>query len=357
MQTVLRFVAIAACLTVEQQSASAQDKPRLLAIDGFMSKGVFTELDPEQMKRRLSRADIERLHLDGNSTGIDNILGLMARSEKMHSRIAEPLEVRGEIPVTLPPNATGSEAYTTCFYAFNLNGLALAGSGDSLILIRPETRPEAPRTERKWNRDEILPIRLFRLGYLRSDLVLAQYKDKLGTRAGRAILEAKSNTVIIADKAASLEKLQRYIDAEALESMGLPAGAGRTPADRLRLPSLGAIASTANIHFYLMAFARVSQIPMRASKTARTFDRHYREADVWMGETDYRALESEYNRVNEYSQLALRNNGQNWPVPPDERTLTPAEQNKLDIHFGVVSPDPANAAPAKSKTKKSTRRR
>ena len=39
----------------------------------------------------------------------------------------------------------------------------------SLILIRPETRPEAPRPERKWNREQILPIRLFRLGYLRSD--------------------------------------------------------------------------------------------------------------------------------------------------------------------------------------------
>ena len=300
MRTVHCFVAIAAWLTVAQQSAFAQDKPRLLAIDGFMSKGAFVGLDPEQINRRLSLADIERLHFDGNATGIEDILGLMARSEKMRSRIAEPLEVRGEIPVTLPPNATGSEAYTTCFYAFNLNGLALAGSGDSLILIRPETRAEAPRTERKWNRDQILPIRFFRLGYLRSDLVLAQYKDKLGTRAGRAILEAKSNTVIIADKAASLEKLQRYIDAESLESMGVPAGAGRTPADGLRPPSLGAIASTASIHFYLMAFARVGRIPMRGSKTARTFDRHYREADVWMGETGYRALELEFNRVNEY---------------------------------------------------------
>ena len=31
--------------------------------------------------------------------------------------------MRGEIPVTLPPNTTGNEAYTSCFYAFNLNGL------------------------------------------------------------------------------------------------------------------------------------------------------------------------------------------------------------------------------------------
>jgi hypothetical protein len=235
--------------------------------------------------------------------------------------------------------------------------LAVAGSGDSLILIRPETKPNPPRLDRKWNRDQILPIRLFRLGYLKSDLILAQYKDKLGTRAGRAILEPKSNTVIIADKATSFEKLQSYIDAEALESMGLPAGAGRTPADGLRPPSLGAIAGRANIHFYLMAFARVSQIPTRSVKIERAFDRYYREADVWMNESGYRALETEYNRVNEYFELALKNNGQNWPVPPDERTLTPAEQNRLDIHFGVISAEPAGAAPAKSKTKKGSRKR
>ena len=195
-----RGLVIAAWLTVAQIGLG-EGKPRLLAIDGFMSKGVFTGLDPEQMNRRFTLANIGTLHFDGNSTGIEEILGLMASFEKMRFGIAEPLEVRGEIPVTLPPNTTGSEAYTTCFYAFNHNGLAVAGSGDSLILIRPETRPEAPRTERKWNPEQILPIRLFRLGYLRSDPILAQYKDKLGTKLGRAILEAKSNTVIVADKA------------------------------------------------------------------------------------------------------------------------------------------------------------
>ena len=104
----------------------------------------------------------------------------MARSEKMRHRVEEPLEVRGEIPLTLPPNTTGSEAYTTCFYAFTLNGLAVAGSSDSLILIRPETRPKAPKLDRKWNRDQILPIRLFRLGYLNSDLVLRSIRTSLG---------------------------------------------------------------------------------------------------------------------------------------------------------------------------------
>ena len=103
-----------------------------------MVKGVFTELDPNQMSRRLSLADIERLHFDGNATGIEEILNLMARSEKMRSRIDEPLEVRGEIPLTLPLNTTGNEAYTACFYAFNLNGLVVAGRGDTLVLSVPK---------------------------------------------------------------------------------------------------------------------------------------------------------------------------------------------------------------------------
>ena len=50
--------------------------------------------------------------------------------------------------------------------------------------------------------------------------------------------------MIVADKASSLEKLQRYIDAEVLEAMGLPAAAGHTAADGLRPPSPGAIATS-----------------------------------------------------------------------------------------------------------------
>ena len=83
-----------------------------------------------------------------------------------------------------PPIRLGNEAYTTCFYAFNSNGLVLAGSGDELILIRPETRANLTRPERPWNKDQVLPIQLFRLGYLKSDLILAQYRDKLGTKGG-----------------------------------------------------------------------------------------------------------------------------------------------------------------------------
>jgi hypothetical protein len=359
MRTILCFVVAAACLTLLPKPAPGQDKPKLLSINGFMFKGVFSELDPEQARRRLSLADLENLHFDGKSTDLNNILNLMARTEKMNARIDEPLEVRGEIPLTLPPNTTGNEAYTTCFYAFNLNGLVVAGSGDQLLLIRPETRREAPLLERTWNRENVLPIRLFRLGYLRSDPILVQYKDKLGTKAGRAILESKSNMVIVADKASSLEKLERYIDAETLEAMGVPASSGRTPADGLRPPTLGAIATRDHLHFYLMAFARMSRIAMSGSKQNRVFDRHYPEADVWIGEQGYRALENEYERINEYFQLARTSGGQDWPVPKDERTLSPAEQNRLEIHFGVISADPpaAPAAKSKSKARKNARKR
>ena len=205
----------------------------------------------------------------------------------------------------------------------------------------------------------MLPIRLFRLGYLRSDPILAQYKDKLGTKAGRAILETRSNMVIVADKASSLEKLQRYIDAEALEAMGVPAAAGRTPADGLRPPSLGAIAARDHLHFYLMAFARMSRIAMSGSKQNGVFDRHYPEADVWIGEPGYRSLENEFKRINEFFQLARTTRGQDWPVPSDERTLSPAEQSRLEIHFGVINPDPpaAPAAKSRSKARKNARKR
>jgi hypothetical protein len=357
MRTILRFLVATACLGLVPRPAFGQDKPKLLEINGFMIKGVFTELDPDQTKRRLALAEIEKLHFDGRSTAIEDILKLMARSEKLRSRVEEPLEVRGEIPVTLPPNATGNEAYTTCFYAFNLNGLLVGGSGEELVLMRTGRNLKAPPLERAWNPQQILPIRLFRLGYLKPDMILAQYRDKLGTRAGRAILETKSNVVIVCDKAASLEKLERYIDAEVLQAMGVPAAAGHTAAEGLQPPSLGAIAARANIHFYLMTFARVSQLPISGSKLEGAFIKHYPEADVWLGEGSYRALEREYRRVDQYFQLARKSGGQDWPVPADERTLSPAEQNRLEIHFGVITPDPANPPPAKTKAKKNARKR
>jgi hypothetical protein len=354
-RTFLQFVAIAACLTSAQRPAFAQEKPKLLEINGFMFKGVFTELDAEQMKRRLSLADLEKSHFNGKATEIEKILGFMAKSEKMRSRVDEPLEVRGEIPVTLPPNSMGNEAYTACFYAFTLNGLVLGGSGDELILIRPETRRNLPRPERPWNRERVLPIQLFRLGYLKSDPILAQYRDKLGTKAGRAILDVRSNVVIVADTAASLEKLQRYIDAEAVEAMGVSAVAGHAPGDALRPPSLGAIAARENIHFYLMTFARMSQIPMSGSEEQGVSDKYYPEADLWIGARGYRVLESEYKRINEFVQHARQTGGEEWPVPDGERTLSLARQKKLSIHFGVVTPEPGQPKPAK--TKKPARRR
>ena len=223
--------------------AFAQDKPKLLAIDGFMFKGVFTELDPEQMKRRLSLAEIDRLHFDGKSTAIEEILKLMATVREAARPGRRAARGARRDPRHAAAQHDGQRGVHDVLLCVQSQRIDRGRQRRSLVLIRPETRPEAPRLERTWNREQILPIRLFRLGYLRSDLILAQYQDKLGTRAGRAILEAKSNVVIVADKAASLEKLARYIDAEALQSMGVPAAAGHTAAEGLRPPSLGAIAS------------------------------------------------------------------------------------------------------------------
>ena len=91
MRTISSIVMAAACLWLAPERATAQDKPRLLEIGGFMVKGALTELDPQECKRRLSLAELERLHLDGTSTAIDEILNLMARTEKIRARIEEPL--------------------------------------------------------------------------------------------------------------------------------------------------------------------------------------------------------------------------------------------------------------------------
>ena len=173
----------------------------------------------------------------------------------------------------------------------------------------------------------MLPIQLFRLGYLKSDPILAQYRDKLGTRAGRAILEAKSNVVIVADTASSLEKLQRYIDTETLEAMGVSAAEGHAPGDALRPPSLGAIAARENIHFYLMTFARMSRIPMSGSEEQGVSDKYYPGSQpLDRARGDRGRLESEYKRINEFVQQARQTGGEEWPVPDGERTLSPAQQ-------------------------------
>ena len=75
-----------------------------------------------------------------------------------------------------------------------------------------------------------------------------------------------------------------------------------------------------------------------------------------MGERGYRALESEYKRINEYFQLARKTSGQDWPMPDDERTLSPAEQNKLEIHFGVITPDP-DRRPRENENQENARKR
>jgi hypothetical protein len=314
-----------------------------------MAKGVFTELDAELVKHRLSLREIEDSHFDGKTTDINDVLGLMARYEKLRPRVDEPLLVRGEIPVSLPPNTTGDEAYTTCFYALGFNGLVLAGSGDELVLVRPETRPALSRPERPWNPDQVLSTQLFRLGYLKPDPVMKQYRDKLGTTAGRAVLERKSNILLVTDRAEALDRLRNHVDAEILEAMGVPASEGQAPGEDPRPPSLGAIASRETVHFYLIAFARRSRIPLAASEGKGVLARRYPEADLWTNERGYRALEHEFKRVDEFVKLARQTHGQGWDEPNPERTLSPGEQKRLTIRFGVIAPQHGTGNVTKSK--------
>ena len=109
MRSTLRFVAAAACLCVAPAPAFAQDKPKLLAVDGFMFKGVFTELEPEQMKRRPAGRDRQASFRRPGNANRGNPEIHAPTSEKMRGRVDEPLEVRGEIPVTLPPNTMGND--------------------------------------------------------------------------------------------------------------------------------------------------------------------------------------------------------------------------------------------------------
>ena len=179
----------------------------------------------------------------------------MAKFEKLDTKIAEPTVVRGVIPIFLPPNTMGDEAYTTCFSAFANNGLDLAATDGVLELVRPETRPGRPQPKRPWNRDAVLSTRLVPLGYLKPDPILRHYRDKVGTAAGHAVLEPKSNVLIFTDTAAPVAAIRDYVDSQVLEAMGVPASEGHVLGEEIRPPSLGAIASRECIHFYLMTFA------------------------------------------------------------------------------------------------------
>jgi hypothetical protein len=354
----VRFFALAlglvATVLLIPGQGRAQDRLKLLEINGFMIKGVFTELDAELRNNRLSPAEIAKSHLDGHATDVSDVLGLMARLEKLRSKVAEPGEVRGEIPVELPLNATGDEAYTTCYYAFNFNGLTLAGQGDELILLRPETRPELTRPERPWNRSSVLSTRLFRLGYLKPDPIMTEYRDQIGTRLGHVLLEPKSNSLIVSDTDKSVKALGRHIDTQVLEAMGTPATDADAAPGEPRTPSLGAIASRENIHFYLMTIARWNRFPLAASQPKEGGGRLYPEAGLWTSEQAYRALENEYKRINTLYQLARQSRGEGWTNPEPDPALTPAEQRTRAIRFGLatVSPDKPAAA-----TKKKTARK
>ena len=342
-------------LSTEADPAAAADGPGIHRLDGYMVQGVFRKLDPEPLEHRLSLREIEEKGLDGRPVDIGDILGLMASYERLRPRIEEPLEVRGKIRVALTPNTMGDEAYSACFVAMTYNGLVLTGDSGELTVVRPETRPDLPIPRRPWDREHVLSTRLFRLGYLNSDEVLRRYRDAIGTKDGHAVLEPRSNVVIVTDSDAALVKLGIFLDSQTLAAMGRPSCERPGSAEGPRLPSAGATASRAGIHFYLLAYARSHGIPMAATEQRGVAARYYPEADLWTSDRGFQALEQESRRVGQAVRLAREAAAQGWVDPHPERTLSPDAQSKLAIRFGLVSPLPgrANAHP----TKKSARRR
>ena len=356
MRPFLCVILFVASLLLATGPTCAQNGPRLHDIDGFMTKGVFTELDPTIMTHRLSLEEIEKAHLGGQPVDIQDVLAWMAKCEKLKFRVEEPLEVRGTISVVLPPNTLGDEAYTVCYYALIFNGLGLSGSGDELLLVRPEKHPRLPRPDRSWNPDRILPIRLFRLGYLKPDPIMRQYLEKIASTIGHAILEKKSNVLIVMDSESVLAALGRFIDSETMEAMGVRSTRAQRADEPPRLPNVGAIASRENIHFYLMALARRSRIPLAPIRAAGVASKYYPEADLWTDDQGFQFLESEYRSISEYARLFRETGGADFNETSADRSLSPREQKTLAIRFGLAAPAPAESKTQKTK-KKAARKR
>ncbi|HZW30348.1 MAG TPA: hypothetical protein VFF52_06535 [Isosphaeraceae bacterium] len=357
MRSPLRFAGLALFLVLSTRAdrALAADGPGIHRLDGFMVQGVFRKLDPEPLAHRLSLREIQEKGLDGRPVDIGEILGLMAWYERLPSRIEEPLAVRGKIRVALTPNSLGDEAYSACFVALTYNGLVLSGDSGELTLVRPETRPDLQRPKRLWDREHILSTRLFRLGYLNSDVILRHYRDAIGTKDGHAVLVPGSNVVIVADSDVALVKLGIFIDSQTLAAMGRRPRDRAGPAEGPPLPSAGATASREGIHFYLLAYARSNRIPLAATEQPGVVAKYYPEADLWTSHRGFQTLEQEYRRVSQAVRLAQEAAAQGWVDPHPERTLSPAAQGKLAIRFGLVTPLPERANP--QATKKSARRR
>ena len=355
MQTCRLFVVIVVVAISATDRGFSQTGARLHEIDGFIAKGVFSGLDPELMKHRLSLAEIEKARLNGVPVSLDDILAWMANCEKMGSHVEDALEVRGNMAVSLPPNTMGDEAFTACFYAFNFNGLGFSGVGSDFVLVRPEKHPGLELIGRPFNPDQILSTRLYRLGYLKPDPIMRHFQEKAGSALGHAVLEQRSNILIVVDTPRALQSLAAHVDSEILAAMGVPAPNGRQAGARPGPPSPGAIASREAIHFYLMACARTNRFPLGGSAQKDVVAKYYPEADLWTDEPSYRALAAEYQRINDFVQLARETGGEGWQDPNPGRTLSPGEQKRMAIRFGVIAATPAkNAAP---KSKKSVRKR
>ena len=124
---------------------------------------------------------------------------------------------------------------------------------------------------RPWNRNQILSTQLFRLGYLEPDSILRQYRDQLGTGAGQAVFEKKSNVVIVTDTAPALEKLRSTSIPRSWKRWGFPPRMARWEAKPCDRPASGpSHRGTAfiSISWLLPEFARFHLPPPRRRKSS-----------------------------------------------------------------------------------------
>ena len=166
--------------------ACAQNRPRLHDIDGFMTKGVFTELDPTIMTHRLSLEEIEKAHLGGQPVDIQDDPGLDGEVRKagvLRSKSLSRCEARFRLSChqTLwgtRPTQSATTLLSSTVWVFPDQGTSscLCGPKNTLGYRVPIELGIA---------DWILPIRLFRLGYLKPDPIIEAIPGENRNRGGR----------------------------------------------------------------------------------------------------------------------------------------------------------------------------
>ena len=135
--------------------------------------------------------------------------------------------------------------------------------------------------------------------------------------------------------------------------MGVPAAAGHTRRRGPAAPEPGRHRRHAPT-FTSTSWRSRESVESRSAARSRTasFDKHYPEADVWLGEAGLSRARSgipQNRRV--LPARPTKRATRNGQCPTTSARFRPAEQNRLEIHFGVITPEPRPPRSAKRKRK------